>query len=302
MQPCDWFKLGTSAQRALNFIMSDILQLLKKSFCAEMAMDFLWARQRKDLEDMAAAMEVIAAVCSDWNTEMFSRSLKRWYVRHFLLWECLIFMNPFTRRQMTLRNPSFVVAEVRSRAINAFKVHTRFGGGKSMHTDRDKITCSLNCCRSPVGPHVAMSPRLPGHRSDDAYGDSDYYVDINHFANPSDISLVTSASRIDRNSGNHIPTFLKDLFGWLKMSCKFTASIQQSGRYNLHICWNTHGGQNRAGVTVGQIAVACSKGCYKILKAITKDLADIDGELVLVLRGVSEAVMFPLDNNIPDGS
>ena len=293
MQPCDWFKLGTSAQWALNFILSDMSQLLKTLPCADVAMDFLWARTRKDLEDMAAAMGAIAAVCSDWNTEMFSRSLKFWYCRHLLLWECLIFMNSFTRRKTTLHNPRFVVAEMRSRAINAFKVHTRLGCGKSLDTDRVNLTCSLNCCRSPAGPNIVLSRRLRGNLSEDAYGDSDYDVDYRGFRKD-DAGIL----RQHRHSWNHIPKFLKQLSGWLTRPCRITASIQPSGRYNLHVCWVTHGWQHQqADVAVGQIAVACSKGCYKILKAITKDLADIDGELVLVLRGVSDAVMFPLDNN-----
>ena len=249
-------------------------QAPKRLQCAQLAMDFLWARDRKGLEDMAAALKAIAAVCSDWNTEMLSCALEHWYCRHFHLWDCLIFMNPFTRRKMTLDSQRFVLAEVRSRTISTFKVHARFGGGKSLESDRVNITCSLNCCQSPVGRNVALSRRLAGHFSEEAYGDSDYYT---------------------RQSGHHVSTFLEHASGWLKSesSPRITVSPQQAGHYDLHISWVTQQGD----VAVGQIAVACSRGCYRILKAITQDLAGIDGKHVLVLRGVSDAVMFPLDRN-----
>ena len=258
-----------------------------KLHCVQMAMDFLLARERKGLEDMAAAMKVTAAVCSDWNRDLFSCAFKHWYCRHVHLWDCLQCMNPVARRKMTW----FALAEVRSRAISAFKLHTRCLWLTGMDTrNRGNFYCSLNCCRSPVGLNIALSRNSDyylrgGHLSEEAYGDSDYYL------------RQSLPDRNNRHSGNHIPTFLKQLSDWLKTPYRITASIQQTSTrgYDLHISRITDGLPHQGDVVVGQIAVACSKGCYKILKAITQDLAGFHEEFVLVVRGVSDAVMFPLN-------
>ena len=271
-----------------------MLQPPGKLQCAQLAMDFLWARERNGLEDMAAAMKAIAAVCFDWNKDMFECALKQWYCRHIHLWDCLTFMNPFARRKMTLDCPRFVLAEVRSRAFSAFKVHDRgpFAGAKTIDTDKLTMRCSLNCCRSSVGRNIALSRNPQGHISEEAYGDSDYLF-----------AAYALPDKGNRHSRNHIPTFLRQVLGWLKTSGKIKASRSQSTTgYDLHVSWVVHAEQHHGDVEVGQIALACSKGCYKILKAITQDLTGIQGEFVLVLRGVSDDVMFSLDNDGVDWS